>query len=328
MGKNVFANGLEVSAKASDNKSIAAMADVCLSPPSPPAGPIPIPYPNTGMTSDTTSGTRKVKIGGEESGIKNESKYKSSNGDQPATNSFGAGVISHKLAGAVKFSAWSMDVKFEGSNVPRFQDLTTHNHMNTGNGALTGSIAGLAVGNPEDITCKELSESNKDTRDDMKSGAHGDDVKAIGEGNTTITHATYTNPNGITGLMRASSRAVISNYDNSFSHGLTHDEKVKKKDENGKVKSAACGDHTYGRAFFMPHTSHTEARMLEDIFKGSPAGGGKLLLSIDWPGGEKKGLTNKSPCDACKDLICAASECMEIKICDENNKPQDPECEE
>jgi len=326
MGKNVYANGMEISAKSSDNKSIAAMADVCLSPPSPPAGPVPIPYPNTGMTSDTTSGTRNVKIGGEEVGIKNESKYKQSNGDQPATNSFGAGVISHKLAGAVKFAAWSMDVKFEGSNVPRFMDLTTHNHMNSGNGAATSSIAGLSVLNPADVKCEELSKSNEDTRNDMKSGKHGDDVKAVGEANTTITHARYTSPSGISGLMRASSRAVIHQYDNSFSPGMSHDEKMTKKDDNGKVKSAACGDHVYGRAFFMPHTSHTEARMLEDIFKGNPAGGGSLLLSIDWPGGEKKGLDRKSPCDDCKKLICAASACMEILICNADDEPKKPKC--
>jgi hypothetical protein len=38
MGVNVFANGMEISCKKSDNKSIAAMPDICLSPPSPPAG--------------------------------------------------------------------------------------------------------------------------------------------------------------------------------------------------------------------------------------------------------------------------------------------------
>ena len=46
MGANVFANGLEVSCEKATNQSLAAMPDICLSPPSPPAGPIPIPYPN------------------------------------------------------------------------------------------------------------------------------------------------------------------------------------------------------------------------------------------------------------------------------------------
>jgi len=52
MGAKVFANGMEISGKASDNKSIAAMPEVCMSPPSPPAGPVPIPYPNTAMASN------------------------------------------------------------------------------------------------------------------------------------------------------------------------------------------------------------------------------------------------------------------------------------
>jgi hypothetical protein len=38
------------------------------------------------------------------------------------------GVITHKNMGKVYFNAWSMDVKFEGENVVRHLDLTTHNH--------------------------------------------------------------------------------------------------------------------------------------------------------------------------------------------------------
>ena len=64
MSKNVFANGREISAKNDDNKATASMPDVCLSPPSPPAGPVPLPYPNTAMASDTSDGSKTVKIGG------------------------------------------------------------------------------------------------------------------------------------------------------------------------------------------------------------------------------------------------------------------------
>ena len=64
-GEERVCERIEVSAKADDNQSIAAMPDsVCLSPPSPPAGPTPIPYPNFSNASDTTNGTRTVKIGG------------------------------------------------------------------------------------------------------------------------------------------------------------------------------------------------------------------------------------------------------------------------
>jgi hypothetical protein len=64
MGNDVFANGREVSCKAADGKSICAFPDVCFTPPENPATPpgVPIPYPNTGMAKDTTSGSKKVKV--------------------------------------------------------------------------------------------------------------------------------------------------------------------------------------------------------------------------------------------------------------------------
>ena len=332
MSGNVFANGMEVSGKASDNKSIAAMADACLSPPSPPAGPVPVPYPNTAMASDTADGSSSVKIGGQEVGLKNQSKYKQSNGNEPATNSFGAGVVSHKITGAMKFAAWSMDVMIEDANATRFGDLTTHNHMNNTNGAMTSSIAGLAMGNPADVTCKELSDSNRQARTDMSSGEHGQGIKAVGDGNTTITHARYTAPSGVSGLMRASSRAIVHQYDNTFAAGLSTEEKRAMADENNKVKSQAkppCNKHQYQRAFMHPHTSHTESRLLEEIFSRYPSGGGSILLSIDWPGGAAAGKTNKSPCDQCHALICAVADCFyPIEICNEDDEPKAPKCDD
>src|SRR5262245_8386473 len=132
MGANVFANGREVSAKKDDNQVIAAMPDVCLSPPSPPAGPIPIPYPNFSKAGDTSNGTRSVQIGGAEVSIKMTSDYKSSKGDTAATRTLGMGVISHNLEGATKHRAWSFDVQFEGENATRLGDMTTNNHVNPG----------------------------------------------------------------------------------------------------------------------------------------------------------------------------------------------------
>lgn len=128
MGNDVYANGREISCKAADGKSICAFPDVCLSPPSPPAGPVPIPYPNTGLASDTTEGTKTVKISGAEVLLKDKSYFKKSTGDEAATKSLGMGVVTHQIQGAVYFNSWSMDVKFEGENVVRHLDLTTHNH--------------------------------------------------------------------------------------------------------------------------------------------------------------------------------------------------------
>ncbi|AET93677.1 hypothetical protein BYI23_D001670 (plasmid) [Burkholderia sp. YI23] len=128
MSKNVFANGREVSAGKDGNESLAMMPDVCLSPPSPPAGPVPIPYPNFAKASDISNGTRSVKIGDEQVTIKSTSNYKTSTGNEAATKSLGMGVMSHQLTHPSYFAAWSFDVKFEGENAARQLDLTTGNH--------------------------------------------------------------------------------------------------------------------------------------------------------------------------------------------------------
>ncbi len=127
MGCEVYANGMTIACKVADGKTVAAMPDVCLSPPSPPAGPVPIPYPNTAMASDTTEGSKTVQIGGQEVMLKNKSYFKQSNGDEAATKSLGMGVVTHQIQGKVNFVNWSMDVKFEGENIPRHLDLTGHN---------------------------------------------------------------------------------------------------------------------------------------------------------------------------------------------------------
>jgi hypothetical protein len=126
---NVFANGREISCKAGSGKSICAFPDVCFTPPTAPPTPpgVPIPYPNTGMASDTTSGSKKVKISKKEVMLKNKSYFKSSTGDE-AGSAPKKGVITSKIKGKVYFNVWSMDVKVEGENVVRHLDLTTHNH--------------------------------------------------------------------------------------------------------------------------------------------------------------------------------------------------------
>ena len=71
----VFANGLEISGKAVNAKTIAAMPDVCFTPPENPATPpgVPVPYPSFGMASDAENGTGTVFIGGKTVNIKNKS---------------------------------------------------------------------------------------------------------------------------------------------------------------------------------------------------------------------------------------------------------------
>lgn len=128
MPTHVYANNNEVASKAADGKSIAAFPDVCFSPPAPPVGPMPLPYPNTGEVKDTDSGTAKVFVKDKMSGMGDDSYMTKSMGDEPATKNFNKGMITSALQGKCYFGLWSMDVQMEGKGVPRHLDMVTHNH--------------------------------------------------------------------------------------------------------------------------------------------------------------------------------------------------------
>lgn len=132
MANEVYANGREISCKAAEGKSICAFPDVCMTPPENPATPpgVPVPYPNTGFGSDTTSGSQTVKISGKETMLKDKSYFKQSTGDE-AGAAAKKGVVTSVNRGKVYFTSWSMDVKFEGENVVRHLDMTTHNHASS-----------------------------------------------------------------------------------------------------------------------------------------------------------------------------------------------------
>lgn len=110
----------------SSNGITIAFPDVCKTPS--PAGPIPIPYPNIAMSSDTAKGTKKVKCDGNPVCVK-DSNFKTSTGDEAGTA--GGGIISSKTKGKAEFVNFSFDVKFEGKNVARAFDLMLHNDKNT-----------------------------------------------------------------------------------------------------------------------------------------------------------------------------------------------------
>ncbi len=146
MANEVYANTREISCKAGNGKSICAFPDVCMTPPENPATPpgIPVPYPNTGLASDTTDGSKSVTISGKEIMLKNKSYFKQSMGDE-AGCAAKKGVISSVNRGKVYFIAWSMDVKAEGENVVRHLDMTTHNHASpVTNAPPTVHIDGMA----------------------------------------------------------------------------------------------------------------------------------------------------------------------------------------
>jgi len=148
MANEVYANSMELSCKAGQGKSICAFPDVCFTPPQTPATPpgVPIPYPNTGMASDTSDGSKTVQISGQEVMLKDKSCFKQSSGDE-AGSAPKKGVVTSKNKGKVFFNAWSMDVKFEGENVVRNLDITTHNHASPpGNSPPMPTQDGVAPG--------------------------------------------------------------------------------------------------------------------------------------------------------------------------------------
>ena len=166
MGNQVYANKMEISCKSGSGKSICAFPDVCFTPPQTPATPpgVPIPYPNTGMASDTSDGSSSVKISGQEVMLKNKSYFKKSTGDE-AGSAPKKGLITSKNTGKVFFKAWSMDVKVEGENVVRHLDLTTGNHASDpANSLFTSHIDELSVSQAEE--CKK-------TKDEAESKCKG-----------------------------------------------------------------------------------------------------------------------------------------------------------
>jgi hypothetical protein len=110
----------------SSNGITIAFPDVCKTP-APPAPPIPIPYPNIAMSSDTSKETKKVKCDGNGVCVE-DSNFKMSTGDE--AGSIG-GIISNKIKGKAEFVNFSFDVKFEGKGVARALDLMLHNDKNT-----------------------------------------------------------------------------------------------------------------------------------------------------------------------------------------------------
>ncbi len=167
MSNQVYANNMEVSCKKAAGKSICAFPDVCFTPPTTPATPpgVPIPYPNTGMASDTTSGSTSVKISGEEVMLKNKSYFKRSMGDE-AGCAPKKGVVTSKNMGKVYFTMWSMDVKVEGENVVRMLDTTTHNHASLpGNTPVWPYLDEAAVANPDHPCADDIAKEKEACKD-------------------------------------------------------------------------------------------------------------------------------------------------------------------
>ena len=128
MDTRVYINNREACSKASDGVSKAAFPDPCWTPPSPPAGPIVVPYPNTAYASALKDGTTTIFVCNSMVAKESISYFSTSTGDEGATQTQPKGVITGVINGNAYFKSWSPNVKFEGKCVAGHEDLMTHNH--------------------------------------------------------------------------------------------------------------------------------------------------------------------------------------------------------
>src|SRR5262245_60812227 len=117
MPASVIVNTRTVVHADSSGVATAPGTDVCKTPS--PGGPVPIPYPNIAMSSDTATGSKKVKVDGNPIML-SDSNFSTSTGDE--AGSAGGGIVSSKIKGKAEFVNYSFDVKVEGKNVPRLGD--------------------------------------------------------------------------------------------------------------------------------------------------------------------------------------------------------------
>lgn len=103
-----------------------AMPDVCLTP-APPAPPIPVPYPNTGMINQASKTASKVKFVGKEV-VTVKSEIPRSMGDEPGVNK---GVVSGMNMDKILFKKGSSKVKAQGNACVYLSAMTGHNGSNS-----------------------------------------------------------------------------------------------------------------------------------------------------------------------------------------------------
>ena len=103
-----------------------AFPDVCKTPT--PAGPVPIPYPNTGQMMQANPGTcpKKVKILNQPP-LTTQSIIVMSSGDEAGTV---GGVVSGMVKGPVQFKKGSAKVTLEGQPAAFQTCVTGHNGSN------------------------------------------------------------------------------------------------------------------------------------------------------------------------------------------------------
>lgn len=121
--QTTFANGRGIAHKGSGGTSM-IFPDVCLTPVGPSV--VPIPYPNIGVSADTSKGPKTVTTDHQMPMVKG-AEYAKSSGDEAGVNK---GVMSGTNMAPCEFMSYSFDVKFEGRNACRLGDTLFHNRRN------------------------------------------------------------------------------------------------------------------------------------------------------------------------------------------------------
>jgi hypothetical protein len=120
MPATVIVNHLSI-VHAQSGGTAMAFPDVCKTPS--PAGPVPIPYPNVAMSTDTAQGSQTVKSDGLPFMLKS-SNFARSTGDEAGS---AGGIVSGVIMGKAMPRMFSFDVKVEGDNVFRNTDIMLQN---------------------------------------------------------------------------------------------------------------------------------------------------------------------------------------------------------
>ena len=103
--------------------------------------------------------------------LKNKSYFKKSFGDE-AGCAPKKGVLTSVNRGKVYFTAWSMDVKYEGENVVRHLDLTTHNHASFTSNTPPWHFIDTTAAPPADHPCRsEIEETQEACKGAVTSGS-------------------------------------------------------------------------------------------------------------------------------------------------------------
>jgi hypothetical protein len=203
-------------------------------------------------------------------------------------------------------------VKIEGANAIRHMDLTTHNHINQSNVAMTMNTAGMSPPLDSDLSCDELEVELKKAQREVDVKAQRTDK---GQG-TTITVGTYRAPRARRArLMKASSNQAIVK--RSKRSGYSPSRKAKQKRCNGDSAGGSQGGN------------HTEGKLIGDLQKRMKAGPGPMQGTLKmriWHKGSE-GRADRMPCGTCRKAICTAVECgLKIKLCAADGKEIDPPC--